>query len=168
MSIVRFSLPTDAADLNLSTDLLKTDVFQVDLGFGVTSSVPPGKHEILNSYSFPYETSPYTFRKRLLYGAEILRVMWDSELFDLAFASGIDTESVELGTRSYKLSEIEQIGRGDEIAVDLLGLPEASGFDRFSKSMSNIPLQCVPPVIVAIVLLAVVPLIVFLRRRNVD
>jgi len=168
MSIVRFSLPVDAADLSVSTSLLRADVFQVDVGFGVTSSIPPGKHEILYSYSFPYEKSPYTFEKRLLYGAEMFRVVWDSDLFDLAVASQSDVESVDLGTRAYKLSEIEQIGRGEEISIELLELPAASGFDRFSASVSNLPLQYAPPVIVAIVLLGIVPLVLFARRRNTE
>ena len=138
----------------------------MDLGFGVTSSIPPGKHEILYSYSFPYETATYTFEKKVLYGAGVLRVMWDSELFEVAFKSEGDSESVELGNRSYKLSESMELGRGAEITMDLLKLPEASGFDRMNSYLSSVPLQYVPPVVVAIVLLVVVPLIIFFRRRK--
>jgi len=167
MSIVRFSLPPDSDDLSVSTDLLGTDVFQVDLGFGVTSSVPPGKHEILYSYSFPYQDSAYKFEKRILYGAATLRVMWDSELFDLVFDSGTQLDSVDLGTRSYDLSESVELGRGADISLSLLKLPKASTLDRFAGYLSTIPLQYLPPVAVAVVLLAVVPLIVFRRRRKV-
>jgi len=167
MSIVRFSLPSDVRDLNVSTDLLRTDVFQVDLGFGVTSSVPPGRHEILYSYSFPYEGSTYIFEKKILYGAGTLRVMWDSALFEVMFESGSDNESVDLGDRSYKLSEAMELGRGEEIAIDILKLPKASGMDRVSTYFSSVPMEYLPPGAVAIVLLIVVPLIIFFRRQKV-
>ncbi len=166
MSIVRFSLPPGATDLSVSTDLLRTDVFQVDVGFGITSSVPPGKHEILYSYSFPYEDTSYRFEKRMIYGSDNLRVMWDSDLFDLVLQSQSNSESVELGSRSYELSEIGALDRGAQAEFNLLNLPEASTSDRFGNYLSTLPVQYLPPAVVAIVLLGVVPVIIFARRRK--
>ena len=55
---------------------------------------------------------------------------------------------------------------GAQAEFNLLNLPEASTSDRFGNYLSTLPVQYLPPAVVAIVLLGVVPVIIFARRRK--
>ena len=75
MNLLRFGLPPDARNLEVDSTLPDADFAQVDRGFALLASVPPGEHEVLYSYSFPYSGGSAEFTKSLLYGAEHLRVL---------------------------------------------------------------------------------------------
>ena len=49
MQLLRFGLPVGATNLQLDTRLIGADFAQVDLGFALFASVPPGEHEIMFS-----------------------------------------------------------------------------------------------------------------------
>lgn len=53
MSFLRFSLPPQAYDLNVQSDLPSREIISVGTGFAVTSPVIPGDHSIEFSYFFP-------------------------------------------------------------------------------------------------------------------
>ena len=86
MNLLRFGLPPDARNLEVDSTLPDADFAQVDRGFALLASVPPGEHEVLYSYSFPYSGGSAEFTKSLLYGAEHLRVL--SPEGELSLSSG--------------------------------------------------------------------------------
>ena len=57
MSLVRFGLPLGFEKLSLDTVLKFSEVFEVNRGFALNTSVPPGEHEVLYSYDLNYNNT---------------------------------------------------------------------------------------------------------------
>ena len=74
MSMVRFSLPDGAADLDVEASLPGGHVLQVDRGFALTMPVPPGEHDILFVYRVPYESSTKQYTPNFPMGTDSYRV----------------------------------------------------------------------------------------------
>ena len=80
MQLLRFGLPPGATGLQVDTRLIDADYAQVDRGFALFASVPPGEHQLTFSYRFPYEGDELTLEKSYRYGAGNIRVL-ASKLF---------------------------------------------------------------------------------------
>ena len=101
MDLLRFGLPPDADNLTVDTGLIGADVLQVDRGFAVVAPVPPGEHEVMYAYSFPYDGEELDLTKSLLYGAAGLRILVPEEVGGLSGAGEI--ERVTIGERPYRV-----------------------------------------------------------------
>ena len=75
MSFLRFSLPSEASELIVQSDLPPGDIISVGTGFAIISPVVPGDHAIEFSYLFPYSGDRVSFLQNLLQGAEIYQVL---------------------------------------------------------------------------------------------
>ena len=84
MELLRFGLPPGATDLTLDTFLIGADYVQVDRGFALLASVPPGEHEVMFSYRFPYESEQFALSKTYRYGAEKLRILAPEEVLSIS------------------------------------------------------------------------------------
>ncbi len=69
MSFLRFSLPSQASELSVQSDLPPGEVISVGTGFALTSPVAPGDHAIEFSYLFPYSGDRVSYRQNLPQGA---------------------------------------------------------------------------------------------------
>ena len=132
MSFLRFGLPEGAGHLQLDTLLPAADFIQVDRGFALIASLPPGEHEVLYTYRFPYSGTETEFTKSLRYGADLFRALVPEELADLSGAAvgEVETAAVEVGTtiigdRQYRLLAAVDLERGAQLTFRLAGLPEA-------------------------------------------
>ncbi len=132
MSFLRFGLPEGAGHLQLDTLLPGADFIQVDRGFALIASLPPGEHEVLYTYRFPYSGTEAEFTKSLRYGADLFRVLVPEELAELSGAgvSEVETAAIEVGTttigdRQYQLVAAVDLERGAQLTARLAGLPEA-------------------------------------------
>ena len=132
MSFLRFGLPEGAGHLQLDTLLPGADFIQVDRGFALIASLPPGEHEVLYTYRFPYSGTEAEFTKSLRYGADLFRVLVPEELAELSGAAmaEVETAAVEMGTttigdREYQLVAAVDLERGAQLTARLAGLPEA-------------------------------------------
>ena len=103
MNLLRFGLPPDSHNLQVDTRLLGADTVQVDRGFAVLASIPPGTHEIMYTYQFPYSESQTTFTKSLPFGAENLRVLSPHEVLTLSSEDLGNPESITIGERPYQI-----------------------------------------------------------------
>ena len=63
MDLLRFGLPEGALGFRMETELVSVDHIQVDRGFALVGSVPPGRHELLYSYHFPFNSNSIKFDK---------------------------------------------------------------------------------------------------------
>ena len=86
MELLRFGLPPEATDLTLDTRLIGADFVQVDRGFALLASVPPGEHEVMYSYRFPYESAEFTLDKTYRYGGESVRILAPEEVASVSRA----------------------------------------------------------------------------------
>ena len=132
MSFLRFGLPEGAGHLQLDTLLPGADFIQVDRGFALIASLPPGEHEVLYTYRLPYSGTEAEFTKSLRYGADLFRLLVPEELAELSGAAvaEVETAAIEVGTttigdRRYRLVAAVDLERGARLTARLSGLPEA-------------------------------------------
>ena len=159
MQLLRFALPPGASDLSVQTDLRGADVFQVDLGFGLSAAVPPGSYEVMFAYRVPYSDAEYSFPKSLRYGAALLRILAPEETVQLAGGDLGTPEDVEIGGRAYRLLSATEVPRGARVSVELTELPLASLNERVSRGFDAVQWELAAPAALGgflILLLAVV------------
>jgi hypothetical protein len=65
--LLRFYLPPGAENLTLGAGFSGLQVVQVDSGFGVTATLPPGQSAFAFAYDVPYTGTQYTFPFRAEY-----------------------------------------------------------------------------------------------------
>ena len=128
MDLLRFGLPPDADNLTVDTGLIGADVLQVDRGFAIVAPVPPGEHEVMYAYSFPYDGTEMDLTKSLLYGAAGLRILVPEEVGGLSGAGEI--ERVTIGDRPYRVLTGADLPRGAKVPYRLVSLPQATIGDR--------------------------------------
>ena len=145
MQLLRFGLPPGAFDLSVDTDLLGVDVIQVETGFGLVGGVPPGEHEVLYSYAFPYPGEATSFVKSLLYGATELRVLAPEGMLSLSSPELGEGQAVEIGGRSYTLVEGSSLPPGSRISVELAGLPAPTLGGRVESTLGKMRLEVAAP-----------------------
>ena len=146
MNLLRFGLPPGAQGLQVDTALAGADFVQVDRGFALLASVPPGEHEVLYAYEFPYSGTEVTFIKSLAYGAESLRVLAPEEVMGLSSGQLGNPEPVTIGGRLYQLLEATDLPRGARIPLRLDGLPEPSLGERIGQGFDDIRFEYAAPV----------------------
>ena len=164
MQLLRFGLPERAEGLTVDTRLLQPSVIQVDRGFGLFASVPPGEHEVMYAYSFPYSGSEVEFTRAFRYGAERLRILAPRDVADLFAGSLGVSETVAIGEQDYNVLTLAGVGRDDRVSVTLRNLPTRSFVDGARGRVSDLPWQFAAPALLALLLGAVV--VLALRRRN--
>ena len=167
MELLRFGLPPGATDLTLDTFLIGADYVQVDRGFALLASVPPGEHEVMFSYRFPYESEQFALSKTYRYGAEKLRILAPEEVVSISSDMLGSPEPVQIGERQYQVIEVEGLKRGASISLNLEGLPLTSAGQRISGSFKDIRFEYAAPVALALLMAA---LLVYgaMRRSNAD
>ena len=164
MQLLRFGLPADAEGLTVDTRLLQPSVIQVDRGFGLFASVPPGEHEVMYAYRFPYSGSEVEFSRVFRYGAERLRVLAPRDVADL-YAGGLAlSETVAIGEQDYHVLSMADVGRDARVSVTLRNLPAPSFVDRARRRVEGLPWQLVAPGLLAVLLGGII--VVALRRRG--
>ncbi len=166
MSLLRFGLPPGAEGLQVDTRLLGADVVQVDRGFAVIGSVPPGEHDIMFTYSFPYDGAETTFEKSFPFGADSLRVLSPNEVLTLASEDIGAPEPVTIGERPYQLIETSDIERGKRINVQLSGLPQTTLADRVQSAVSGARYEYIAPALLAVFLTALIPFAIIRHRTR--
>ena len=165
MELLRFGLPPGATDLTLDTFLIGADYVQVDRGFALLASVPPGEHEVMFSYRFPYESEQFALSKTYRYGAEKLRILAPEEVVSISSEMLGSPEPVQIGERQYQVIEAEGLERGASISLNLYGLPMTTAGQRIGGSFADIRFEYAAPVALALLMAA---LLVYgaVRRSN--
>ena len=145
MKLLRFGLPPGAQGLQVDSGLLGAEVLQVDRGFALTASVPPGEHEVMYAYQFPYSGAEYVFARSFPYGAGSLRVLAPYEVARLSSEQLGAVEEVTVGGRPYQLLSAIELPRGDRISLALRDLPEASFIERLGRRLGETRLEYTAP-----------------------
>ena len=152
MDLLRFGLPGGSDQLIVDTNLPGADWIQVDRGFALIASVPPGKHEVMYVYSVPYENSFLEYEKTWQYGTSSLRVVSEEDLVDFQTDLGVDYQSVEIGGIDYRVQEAPDIQRGLKTMFRLTDLPAPTFRQSLSQGYNSMRYEFVGPVSLAILL----------------
>ncbi len=166
MSLLRFGLPPETEELQVDTRLLGADYIQVDRGFGLSAAVPPGTHEVLFAYKFPYSDPEVGLDRSFLYGAESLRVLALPELTTLSSGELGQPQLVDIGGRAFQLLEGSSIPRGAQVSWRLSDLPTASLSDRLERTFTSLRLEYVAPSLLVVVMAVLVGVAVWRRRGD--
>ena len=156
MNLLRFGLPPGAQGLQVDTGLAGADFVQVDRGFALLASVPPGEHEVMYAYQFPYSGTEAPFTKSLAYGAELLRVLAPEEVVSLSSDQLGDTETVTIGESLYQLLQATDLPRGANISLEIKGLPQASLSDRLGRRAKSVRFEYIAPVGLGVIMATLV------------
>ena len=163
MKLLRFGLPQGTQGLQVDTDLIAANVIQVDRGFGLSTSVPPGEHEVMFSYDFPYSNETLELSKSFPYGADQFRILVPTEGIEIDGEAFGQPEAVSVGGLQYLLFTADDIPRGERIALELRGLPQVGTIDRLGNSLSDLRWELMAPALLALLM---VILIAFAVRRR--
>ena len=146
MNLLRFGLPPGARGLQVDTQLPGADFVQVDLGFGFLAGIPPGEHEVMFTYRFPYSGAEQVFNKSFLYGAESLRVLAPEEVLKLSSDQMDGPKTIIIGERPYQLLEAGGLERGARISVALGRLPQPSMADSWRRRLDRVHFEYAAPI----------------------
>ncbi|HCL24816.1 MAG TPA: hypothetical protein DHW65_00520 [Dehalococcoidia bacterium] len=137
ISFLRFSLPPDASDLNVQSNLPGGDIASIGTGFALTSPVVPGPHTIDFSYVFPYEDETLAYRQSLVQGADFFQVLVPERIPDMSVTSLEAAEPVNIQGTSYRAYQGEDFPPGQGLQLEITGLPLPGVWARFSNSVTE-------------------------------
>ena len=170
MNMVRFGLPPETRGLRVDTALSGWEIIQVDLGFALMATIPPGSHDVMFAYEFPYSGTKTTIDRSYPHGAQSLRVLAPMDAMELSSEEPGKPEAVPIGENLYLLLEASDLPRGAQVSVDLEGLTEQSLGERLGESAGGIRFEFVVPIGLGGVMVLVVGYAIWrrsLRRRSV-
>jgi hypothetical protein len=165
MQLLRFGLPAGATGLQVDTRLIDADYAQVDRGFALFASVPPGEHQLTFSYRFPYQGEELTLEKSYRYGAGQVRVLAPQEVLAIEIVGLGEPETVAIGERQFQLIEVGGVARGETLSIHLGGLPRASAADRFRGLLDDIRFEFAAPVLLGVLMAVLLAYGVFWKGR---
>ncbi len=154
-SFLRFSMPAEATNLDVSTDLVGGEVIPVGTGFAITAPAPPGRHQVSFTFTVPYEDDALAWRDNTLQGAESLRLLIPDEFGDIGVGGLAAQGSLTLGEITYRVWGTDNLAPGEGVDLRLTGLPEPSWVTRLGNPLSEARFWYgAIPVMVAIALFA--------------
>ena len=166
MKLLRFGLPPGAHGLQVDTGLRGADFIQVDRGFALLASVPPGEHEVMYTYRFPYSGTESSFTKSFIYGVEHLRVLAPEGEMRLSSDMLGGAGDVVIGGQTYQLLEASDFPRGTRISLRLEGLPRPSLAQRFDRRFDDVRFEYVGPVGLGLFMVALIGFIFWRRAKE--
>ena len=136
-SFLRFSLPAEATNLDVATDLVGGEVIPVGTGFAITAPVQPGRHQVSFTFTVPYDGDTLAWRDNTLQGAESLRLLIPDEFGDIGVGGLTALDSLTLGEITYRVWGAENLDPGAGVDLQLTGLPEPSWITRLGNPLSE-------------------------------
>ena len=126
MSFLRFSLPPETSQLEVQSNLSGGDVINVGSGFGMTSPVLPGSHQIAFTYHFPYGGNTVTLSRSFPQGSDSFRVLLPTGFGTAQGPKLREATPTLIGDTTYRVWEAESIEANSLLSIELLDLPEPS------------------------------------------
>lgn len=137
-SFLRFSLPPDASDLDVATDLVGGEVIPVGTGFAITAPVPPGEHQVSFTFTVPYEGDTLAWRDNTLQGADAFRLLIPAEFGGIGVGGLPSGETIAVSDVSYRVWQANNIAPGGGVNLALTGLPEPNRFLLIGNSLTGL------------------------------
>lgn len=166
MQLLRFGLPDGSTALQVTTALIDADFAQVDRGFALFASVPPGRHQLTFSYRFPYLDNSLELEKSYRYGAESIRILAPLEVLAIAIPTLGEPQTITIGERQFQLIEANGLVRGERLSIHLDSLPRANLADRARRHLDDIRFEYVAPTALATLMVALLAYSVVLKGRD--
>jgi hypothetical protein len=166
MNLLRFTLPDGATDLDVETSLPGGHILQVNLGFALTTPIPPGEHDILSVYRAPYNGSSLAYEPRFPMGVEAYRIMLPVGLARAESADMLELATATIGDRTFLMMESKKVAVGERVHFTITGLPQPSLVQRAQKlGTSDGFKRGVLPALAGLVLVGLIGFTIARRRR---
>ena len=133
MNLLRFTLPEGATDLDVETSLPGGHILQVNLGFALTTPIPPGEHDILYVYRAPYDGSTLDYEPHFPMGVESYRVMIPEGLARADSGDMRLADAATIGDRTFVMLESDDVQVDGRVRFTMTGLPQPSLMQRAEK-----------------------------------
>ena len=168
LGFLRFALPSGAYNLDVRSDLAGGEVLEVDLGFALTTPVPPTRgepHQFEFVYRLGYDDPVVDLSRTMRFGAGSFRFVTPVDIGQPASPRLEDLGAAELEGRLLRLLEGQGIEPGERIELTVLGLPTPSAWSRLRRKAGESYFRYVVPATMAVAMLAL--LAYALGRRRV-
>ena len=168
LGFLRFGLPAGAYNLDVRSDLVGGEVLEVDLGFALTTPVPPTHgepHEFEFVYRLDYDGQTVDLSRTMRFGAASFRLVVPVDVARPASARLEDLGAAEFDGRLLRLLEGEDIGPGERLEMTLSGLPTPSLLARLRRQAGDTYLQFVVPATMALAMLGLLGYALVRRSR---
>ena len=167
MDLIRFGIPGGATNFVFDTLIPAAEYIQVDKGFALIASLPPGDHEIMYSYDIPYTGSQFEILKTWRYGAKSASILFPQGMVNI----NTDFEMVSqdtIGEKIYTILESKNVEKGTETSILLTDLPTPKFMDRMANQFGQMRYEYTGPVGLLVALFAIGTLGIFstVRLRN--
>ncbi len=136
-SFLRFSLPEDATDFDIQSDLLGGEIIPVGTGFAVTSPVAPGAHNLTFSYRFPYQGTAFSYRQNLLQGAKDFRLLVPASLGPVQAGGLPAAPAVTVEGLDYSVWQASEVSPAQGLTISLTNLPQPGWTQRAWQTVSD-------------------------------
>ena len=170
LGFLRFGLPAGAYNLDVRSDLVGGEVLEVDLGFALTTPVPPTRgepHEFEFVYRLDYEDSAVDLSRTMRFGAASFRFVAPVDIARPDSPRLEDLGAAELDGRLLRLLEGRDIAPGERVELTLSGLPTPSLRARLQRQLGDVYLRVVVPGAVVLALLGLLAYGLVRRARAV-
>ncbi|SRR5579871_1314407 len=122
MNLLRFSLPPNAQNLTLGAGFSDAQAIQVDTGFGVTTTVPPGQTAFAFAYDVPYTGTHYTFQFKAEYPSDHVVVLIPPAIKTIALDFTPQPEITANG-QQYQVLTREKVAANATFSFSFINLP---------------------------------------------
>jgi len=123
---LRFSLPKEATELQITLGLMECCIYGSEEGFTDSMPVLPGTREVAYSYKVNYNSGTYTFSQDVNYPTTRYDFLFQGEGIEVTGDQLAAGEPMDIdGTRFNHLSGSD-FAPGDIVVAQLSGLPETS------------------------------------------
>ena len=167
MDLIRFGIPEGATNFVFDTLIPAAEYIQVDKGFALIASLPPGDHEIMYSYDIPYAGSQSEVLKTWRYGAKSASILFPQGMVNINTDFEMESQD-SIGETIYTILESKNIERGTETSIVLIDLPTPDFLARLSNQFGQMRYEYTGPIGLLVVLVAIGSVGIFstVRLRN--
>ncbi len=134
---LRFSLPPQAGDVSVMSDLPGGEILPTGDGFAITFPVVPGEHLFEFSFRFPYQGDQTSYRQTLPQGAHVYQVLVPDRLASIGVAPLQPIPPVDLEGSSYRAWEGRDFQPGQGMVLELTDLPQPGLAARVTTSLAD-------------------------------
>ncbi len=154
MDLLRFGLPIDAEGLVVDTGIPGADWLQVDRGFALIASLPPGRHDLMFTYRVPYSGSSFSYQKTWRYGAESLRIVVPKGMSNINIDIDHEIRVLDIDNQKYDVVESVGLERGKAMSLELMDLSVPTFSQSFIRNFRSVRYEYVGPASLFVVLLS--------------
>jgi len=123
---LRFPLPKEAIEPQITLGLMECCIMGSEEGFIDSMPVLPGGKEVAYSYKVNYNSSRYTFARKVDYPTSRYDLLFQGESIEVTGNQLAEEEPMDIEGTWFKHFAGSDFARGDVLEIQLSGLPQTS------------------------------------------